>query len=331
MKVLFIGGTGIISSACAELAVARGMDVYLLNRGQSVRKPAVGATVLTADVRDRDAVERALGDMTFDAVAEFLAYEPAHIESDLESFRGRTSQYVFISSASAYETPPSRLPVTEDTPLENPFWDYSRGKIACEERLVKAGQESGFPYTIVRPSHTYDRMSLPFYGRYTIIDRMRAGRPVIVHGDGTSIWALTHHRDFAVGFVGLLGNERALGEAIHITNDELLTWNGIFRTLAEAAGAEARIVHVPSDTIARYNPEWGAGLLGDKAHSMVFDNTKIKRLVPEFAALDAIPYTDGAREIMAWFDAHSSRRAVDDAVNREIDGIIEDVARLGAG
>jgi nucleoside-diphosphate-sugar epimerase len=194
---------------------------------------------------------------------------------------------------------------------------------------VRAGDEDGFPYTIVRPSHTYDRMSLPFYGRYTIIDRMRAGRPVIVHGDGTSIWALTHHRDFAVGFVGLLGNEKALGEAVHITNDELLTWNGIFRTLAEAAGAEARIVHVPSDTIARYNPEWGAGLLGDKAHSMIFDNTKIKRLVPEFAVLDAISYTDGAREIMSWFDADPSRRAVDDAVNREIDGIIEDVVGLG--
>jgi nucleoside-diphosphate-sugar epimerase len=170
-------------------------------------------------------------------------------------------------------------------------------------------------------------MSLPFYGRYTIIDRMRRGKKVIVHGDGTSIWALTHHRDFAVGFVGLLGNKEALGEAVHITNDELLTWNGIFRTLAEAAGVEADIVHVPSDVIARYNSEWGAGLLGDKAHSMVFDNAKIRSLVPEFDP--KISYAEGAREIMTWFDAHSSRRAVDDAVNREINGIIEDVEGLG--
>ena len=319
MKVLFIGGTGTISSACSELAVERGMELYLLNRGTSARPAPEGARVFTADIRDRTAAEAALDGLSFDAVVDWVAYTPEHVEADLALFRDRTEQYVFISSASAYQTPPRRLPVTERTPLENPFWDYSRAKIACEARLMQASKNDGFPVTIVRPSHTYDSMSLPFHGRYTVIDRMRKGKQVIVHGDGTSVWVLTHSRDFAVGFVGLLGNPRAIGEVFHITTDELLTWNQIYETLAQAAGAEADIVHVPSKVIAAWDADWGAGLLGDKAHSMVFDNTKIRRLVPAFKPKTT--YSQGAKRILDWFDADPARRVVDE----KIDGLMDEI------
>ena len=212
------------------------------------------------------------------------------------------------------------MPVTESTPLDNPYWQYSRDKIACENLLVQAYRENKFPATIVRPSHTYDQTMLPVDGGYTIIDRMRRGKKVIVHGDGTSLWVLTHHRDFAKGFVGLLANPHAIGENLHITSDELLTWNQIYEHLARAAGAQARLVHVPSDLIAAYDPEWGAGLLGDKAHSMIFDNTKIKRIVPGFVA--TIPFSQGAKEILAWYDADEARRTVDAKRNRLLDDLI---------
>lgn len=320
MKVLFIGGTGLISSACSALAVERGIDLYLLNRGRSARAAPAGTHLLHADVRDQDAVEAALGTMRFDVVVNWIAFTPDHVEADLASFRGRTRQYIFISSASAYQTPPVRLPVTESTPLFNPFWDYSRAKIACEERLMRAYREAQFPVTIVRPSHTYDCATLPLTGRYTAIDRMRRGKKVIVHGDGTSLWVLTHHRDFARGFVGLLGNSRAIGEAFHITSDEVLTWNQIYEILAQAAGAQAEIVHIPSDLIAAFDPAWGAGLLGDKAHSMIFDNTKIKQVVPEYTA--TIPFSRGAEEIIAWHDEDPSRQVVDTALDRQMDAIL---------
>jgi nucleoside-diphosphate-sugar epimerase len=238
----------------------------------------------------------------------------------LELFRERTAQYVFISSASVYQTPPASLPVTESTPLRNPFWAYSRAKIACEDRLVKAYREDGFPITIVRPSHTYDRGLLPMHGQYTIVNRMREGKKVIVHGDGTSLWTLTHHRDFAKGLVGLLGNPQAIGEVFHITSDEVLTWNLIFEIVAHAAGAQARLVHIPSELIAAFDPDWGASLLGDKAHSMIFDNSKIKRIVPDYAA--TIPFARGAEEIMSWFDSDLSRKIVNEEKNRVIDKII---------
>jgi nucleoside-diphosphate-sugar epimerase len=277
--------------------------------------------VLHGDIRDRASAEAALGDRTFDAVVDWVAFTPEHVEADLALFRGRTRQYVFISSASVYQTPPVCLPVTESTPLANPYWDYSQAKIACEERLVRAYREEAFPVTIVRPSHTYDRRTLPFQGRYTVVDRMRRGKKVIVHGDGSSLWVMTHHRDFAKGFVGLLGNSRAIGEVFQITSDEVLTWNQIFEIVARAAGTEADIVHVPSDLIAAYDPAWGAGLLGDKAHSMVFDNSKIKRVVPDFAA--TIPFARGAEEVMAWYDADPDRQVVDEAADRKMDEIIE--------
>jgi len=320
MKVLFIGGTGVISSACARLAVERGMDLALLNRGQTERPVPEGATLLRGDARDRASVQRALGDATFDVVVNWLNFTPDHVEADIETFRDRTGQYIFISSASAYQKPLASLPITESTPLHNPFWAYARGKIACEERLVQAYRELQFPITIVRPSHTYDRTKVPLLGHYTDIDRMRHGKKVIIHGDGTSLWVLTHHADFARGFVGLLGNERAVGHAVHITSDEVLTWNQIYAVLARAAGVEPRIVHVPSDLIATFDPELGAGLLGDKAHSVIFDNTKIKRLVPDYCA--AIPFSQGAREIVAWYQADPARQVIDRQMDRLLDTII---------
>ena len=320
MKVLFLGGTGIISSACAPLAVSRGIDLYVLNRGKSARPEPAGATVLQGDVRDPHSVRQALGDHTFDVVVDWIAFTPDHIEADLDLFRGRTGQYVFISSASAYQTPAVTLPVTESMILDNPYWQYSRNKIACEDRLVRAYREEKFPITIVRPSHTYDRTVLPMDGGYTVVDRMLKGQKVIVHGDGSSLWTYTHHADFARGFVGLLGNSRAIGEAVHITNDEWLTWNQIFQIVAAAAGTTANIVHIPSDLIAAHDQKWGDGLLGDKAHCLIFDNSKIKRLVPDFTA--TIPYSRGAREVLAWYDGDPARRVVNAGFNATCDRII---------
>lgn len=321
MKVLFIGGTGVISSACSRLALQRGIELYLLTRGQSVRPIPAGAKVLTGDIRDPQSARAALGNLTFDAVVDWIVFTPDQLENDLTLFWGRTAQYIFISSASAYQTPPASLPVTESTLLDNPYWLYSRNKIACEERLVRAYREEKFPYTVVRPSHTYDETLFPFHGGYTIIDRMLKGKPVIVHGDGASLWTLTHHDDFARGFVGLLGNPHAIGTAVHITSDEWLSWNQIFETYAHAAGvAQPQLVHVPSDLIAAFDPEWGASLLGDKTHSMIFDNTKIKRLVPDFAA--TIPLARGAAEALAWYNADPARRKMDPAFDALCDRII---------
>jgi nucleoside-diphosphate-sugar epimerase len=317
MKVLFIGGTGVISSACSQLAVEQGLELTLLNRGQSDRSAPQGARLLEGDIRDRLAVEKILADEYFDVVVDWIAFEPDHVQVDIELFGGHCGQYIFISTASAYQTPPASLPVSESTPLDNPYWEYSRLKAACEERLMSAYRESGFPVTIVRPSHTYDRTMLPVRGGFTMIDRMRRGKQVLVHGDGTSLWTLTHHRDFAKGFVGLLGNPRAIGQAFHITSDEWLTWDQIYHILGQAAGVEPRLVHVPSELIAAYDPDWGASLLGDKAHSMIFDNSKIKRLVPDYVA--SIPFARGAQEILAWYDADSSRQVVD----AKFDAILE--------
>lgn len=320
MKVLFIGGTGIISSACSQLAIERGVDLYLLTRGESHRPIPAGAKLLKGDIRDKASAQEAIGMHSFDTVVDWVAFVPSHVEDDIDLFRGRTGQYIFISSASAYQTPPLSLPVTESTPLFNPLWQYSRDKIACEERLVRAYRDEGFPITIVRPSHTYDPSLLPMHGGYTIVDRMRKGKKVIVHGDGTSLWTYTHHRDFANGFVGLLGNSRTIGEAYHITTDEVLTWNQLYLGIAKAAGCQAQLIHIPSAFIAHFDKMWGDSLLGDKAHSMIFDNTKIKRLVPDFVA--CIPFEQGAAEIIAWYDADPARQVVDPTFNQIIDRII---------
>jgi nucleoside-diphosphate-sugar epimerase len=324
MRVLFIGGTGVISSACSELALERGIELWLLNRGRSPRTVPEGARVLHADIRDEALAAAALGDRSWDAVVNWIAFTPEQVAADIALFGGRTAQYIFISSATVYRKPPPSLPITEDTPLGNPYWEYAARKVACEELLREAAARGRFPATIVRPSHTYDRTKLPVTGGYTSVARMRQGRPVVVHGDGASTWVLTHHRDFAAGFVPLLGNPRAIGEAFHITSDELLTWNQIYTLVAHAAGAEPRLVHVPSDIIARSDPEWGAGLLGDKAHSVLFDNSKIRSLAPGFAP--SIPYAEGVVETLAWYDADPARREVD----ARLDALLDDlIARWG--
>ncbi len=325
LKVLFIGGSGVISSACAREAVDSGIDLYVLNRGQSTTRPLpAGVTQLRADVRNPGTVQDAIGDLDFDSVVDWVAFTTEHVLSDIALFRGRTGQYVFISSASAYQTPPARLPVTESTPLRNPFWQYSRDKIACEDLLVAEYRGTGFPATIVRPSHTYDQTLVPFEGRWTMLGRMLAGKPVIVHGDGSSLWTMTHNTDFARGFVPLLGHPRTIGEAFQITSDDFLTWDQITHALAAARGRTARVVHVPSDAIAAADPEWGAGLLGDKAHSMVFDNSKLRSVVPGWRAV--IPFERGAREIAAWYLADPARQVTDARLDALMDKLAADFA-----
>jgi nucleoside-diphosphate-sugar epimerase len=309
-SILFLGGTGVISTAAAERAAALGHRLTILNRGRSTRPVPEGVEVLAADVRDAASVREVLGGREFDAVADFIAYTPDQAQASLDLFRGRTGQYVFISSASAYQKPPTRLPIRESTPLKNPFWQYSRDKIACEELLYRAYRDEDFPLTVVRPSHTYDRTKIAMVGGWTDIHRMRAGLPVMVHGDGTSLWTLTHSRDFAKAFVGLLGRPQAVGESYTITSDEYLPWNQIYRLFARAAGSpEPDLVHVASETIAANSPELGPNLLGDRSHSVIFDNAKIKSLVPDYAA--TIPFADGAREIVRWHDANPGLQVVD--------------------
>jgi nucleoside-diphosphate-sugar epimerase len=322
MRVLFIGGTGIISSGCVQLAVERGVELYVLNRGTTTKRPLPdGVTVLHGDIRDAGSAKAALGELTFDAVVDWVAFTTEHVALDIELFRGRTGQYVFISSASAYQTPPARLPIVESTPLRNPHWQYSRDKIACEDLLTRAYRDEAFPATIVRPSHTYDRTLVPFDGGWTVINRMRQGKEIVVHGDGTSLWTLTHHRDFAKGFVPLLGHPRTVGDVFHITSDDVLTWDQIAETLAAAAGATARIVHVPSDAIAAADPVWGAGMLGDKSHSLVFDNSKLRSVVPDYVA--TIPFEQGAREIVAWHDEDPARQQVNEHLDAVMDQLVE--------
>ncbi|MFF6984287.1 NAD-dependent epimerase/dehydratase family protein [Streptomyces sp. NPDC008343] len=325
-KVLFIGGTGKISSACSRRAAELGADLHLLNRNTTSIRPAPeGATLITADIRDTDQVRTALKGQEFDVVVDFLGFTTDHVAQAVGLFGGRTGQYVFISSASTYQKPLARLPLVEDAPLHNAHSAYARNKIACEELLARAHDEQRFPVTVVRPSHTYDRTLFPIPlsgGGYTVVDRMRRGKEVMVHGDGTSLWTVTHHTDFALGFTGLLGNPAAVGETFHLTGDEVLSWDAIYRTVAEAAGVdEPRLVHVPSDAIAAADPARGEEFLGDKAHSMVFDNTKVRRVVPEFTP--SIPFAQGAREIVAWYDEDPARRVVDARLDAFMDRLID--------
>ncbi len=317
-KVLIIGGNGIISASVSRLAVERGFEVTLLNRGISTTRPPVaGAETIVGDARDAASLRTAIGDREFDIVANFRSFLPAQVEADVELFSGRTGQYLYISSASAYQKPIAQLPIVESTPLRNPFWQYSRDKIASEDVLVRAYRDTGFPMTIVRPSHTYDATLIPLEGGWTTLQRMLDGRPIVVHGDGTSWWTLTHARDFARAFVGLFGNPHAIGSPVHITGDESLTWDEIARLLGRALGVEPEIVHVASDEIARAIPEMGPGLLGDKAHSVLFDNTRIRTLVPGWVA--TTPFAEGAREIVEWHLADPSRRTVDAELDAAFD------------
>jgi nucleoside-diphosphate-sugar epimerase len=330
-SLLFIGGTGVISAAAAEHAVALGHHLTILNRGQSPDRPAPpGAEVLHADVRDAAAVREVLRGREFDAVADFISFTPEHAAAGIGQFAGRTGQYVFNSSATAYHKPPARLPILESTPLRNPFWQYSRDKIACEELLMRAYRDDGFPVTVVRPSHTYDRTKIALLGGWTDIHRMREGLPVLVHGDGTSLWTLTHSRDFAKAFVGLLARPQAVGESYTITSDEFLSWDQVYRLFARAAGVpEPELVHVASETIAAQDGVRGPWLLGDRSHSVVFDNSKIKSLVPSFHA--SIPFSEGAREIVQWHDAHPALQQVDAGFMELSDRLIDWARRPASG
>jgi nucleoside-diphosphate-sugar epimerase len=315
VRILFIGGTGLISSGCSPAVLDAGHELWLLNRGRSPLPAPAGARALHADATNEREVVRTIAGADWDAVVQWVAYTPDQVAQDLRVFAGLTGQYVFISSASAYRKPPNHWLITESTPLENPFWDYSRNKIACE-RLLES--QSEVPWTVVRPSLTYGPSQIPVavgsWGRpFTIIDRMRRGAPIIVPGDGTSLWTLTHNSDFARGFVGLLGRREALGQAFHITSDEALTWDQIYRAVADAAGAAIDVVHVPTDGLVAADPENLGNLWGDKSHSTVFDNSKIRALVPDFQA--KVPFADGVRESVAWFDADPRRQAIDDAAN----------------
>lgn len=322
-KILFIGGTGRISWWCADAAVKKGYEVHILNRGQTgMRALPEGAHFLKGNARDPQSVRDAVAGMEFDAVVNFVAYTAEDVTADLDLFRGRIGQYVFISSASAYQTPPSRIPVVESTPLHNPVWAYSQNKIKGEEVLVQAYRDENFPITIVRPSHTYDHGSVPMIGQWTSVARMRAGKPVVVHGDGSSLWTLTHARDFAKGFVGLLTNPRAYGESFHITSTESPCWNNVVLTIADAAGVkDPEIVHVTSEQIAAVDKAWGDALLGDMAHSMVFDNSKIKALVPDFVCTTS--FYEGAREFIAFLDANPQFRQLDPAKDEVMDWLVD--------
>jgi len=284
-----------------------------------------GARVIKADIGDTAAVQQALKGHRFDAVVNWIVFTEEQIQRDIELFRDKTDQYVFISSASAYQKPPTHYMITESTPLANPYWQYSRNKIACEQQLLEAYRESGFPVTIVRPSLTYGNTMIPaalnsWSKPWSIVERMRAGKPVVVHGDGTSLWTMTHNTDFAKGFIGLLGNPQTLGHAFHITSDEVLTWDQIYRAIGSAAGVEPELVHIASDDIISLYPDEEGGLLGDKAVSVVFDNTKIKRFVPDFTAV--IPFAQGVKRSVEWFEAHPERCIIDEAWNEQMDRLI---------
>lgn len=328
MKFLFIGGTGLISSACSELAIQRGHELFLLNRSASKKYPAPqGATVLKADIYNNPSqVADLIANHHFDAVVDFIAFTPPDIERDINLFRNKTNQFVFISSASAYQKPVQNYLITEETPLENPFWEYSRNKIACEERLMQAYRDEKFPVTIIRPSHTYGPSQIPFIvgswqHPWTLIDRMKQGKPVIIPGDGTSLWVLTWNEDFAVGLIGLLGNQKAIGEAFQITSDEVLTWNQIYNEAYQALGVERNVVYIPSDFIAKFDEHAIGSLIGDKSNSVVFDNSKIKRFVPEYNC--KVKWSEGVRRSLAWFESHPEFQTIDHDSIRMIDKILE--------
>ncbi len=329
MKVLFIGGTGNISTACSRLAIDKGYEVYMLNRGNIDRPDLNRARSIRCNINKPVEVKAALRGLEFDVVANFIAFTPEDIQRDIELFSGICKQYIFISSASAYQKPLSHPVITESTPLANPYWDYSRDKIASEEALNRAYRDNGFPITIVRPSLTYDTVipvAIGGWDDFTIIDRMRKGKEVIIHGDGSSLWTITHSEDFAKGFVGLLGHQQAIGQSFHITSDELLTWNQIYEAVAEAAGVTLKAIHIASDFICQEAEKMGqawmwGNLLGDKAVSTIFDNTKIKTFVPGFQA--TIPFKQGIKRTVEWFEADPSRMVIKKDKNDFLDKVIE--------
>ncbi|MDQ0891813.1 nucleoside-diphosphate-sugar epimerase [Paenibacillus sp. V4I9] len=326
MKALFIGGTGTISSAITKQLLEKGCELYLLNRGTRNEDLPAGVNIIKADIKDEEQVSKLIANLEFDVVADFIAFEPAQVERDYRLFKGKTKQFMFISSASAYQTPLSDYRITEGTPLSNPYWEYSRNKIACEEYLMKQYRENGFPITIVRPSHTYSERSIPLgvhgsKGTWQVAKRMLENKPVIIHGDGTSLWTMTHNSDFAKGFIGLMGNIHAIGESVHITSDETVTWNQIYEVIADALGVKLKAVHVSSEFLVACSKEdYRGGLLGDKANSVVFDNSKLKRLVPEFVA--STRFDQGIRQTIAYILAHPEHQKEDKEFDSWCDKVI---------
>lgn len=322
MKVLFIGGTGNISTSVSRLCVEKGVDLYLLNRGVTdVEIP--GVTLINGDINDANTIKEKLANYNWDVVVNWIAFTGQDIIRDYNLFDGKTKQYIFISSASAYQKPLQEPVITESTPLENPFWEYSRNKIACEKKLNELYLQNNFPVTIVRPSLTYDTVipvAIGGWNEYTIIDRMKKGKKTIVHGDGSSLWTITHAKDFAKAFTGLLGNDKAIGETFHITSDEILTWDQIYTYVAEAVGAEPKIIHIASDFICSIEESLTGSLIGDKSVSAIFDNSKIKSFVPDFKAV--IPFKEGIKETINWFEADSQKMIINPETDAMIDRII---------
>ena len=322
MKALFIGGTGVISTAISQKLIAEGHELWLINRGSHAMD---GARTITADINNETYIAEQIANEKFDVVADFIAFRPEQLERDYRLFKGKTRQFIYISSASAYQKPLSNYLITESTPLSNPYWEYSRLKIAGEELLMKYYREEGFPITIVRPSHTYSERKVPvgFYGKkgsYQVVKRMLEGKPVIIPGDGNSLWTLTNSKDFAKGFVGLMGNVHAIGEAVQITSDESLTWNQVHQCIADALGVELKAYHVSTDFLRACGQYDTDGLVGDKAHTVVFDNTKLKRLVPGFAA--TIRFDQGIRESVAYLLAHPELQVEDPDFDAWCDRVI---------
>lgn len=327
MKALFIGGTGTISMAITRLLA--GMpewELYLLNRGNRRYDLPEGIKTIEADINDEALVAEKISDMRFDVVCDFIGFVKEQLERDYRLFRGKTKQFMYISSASAYQKPLSDYRITEGTPLVNPYWEYSRNKIACEDYLMKLYREEGFPVTIIRPSHTYDERSVPLgvhgdRGSFQVIRRMQLGKPVIVHGDGTGLWTMTHNSDFAKAFVGLMGNAHAIGENYQITSDETLTWNQIYQTIADCLGVEYKPYYVASDfldAVSRY--DFRGGLIGDKSNSLVFDNAKVKRAVPGFTA--TVRFEQGVRNTIEYVLSHSECQVEDPEFDAWCDNVI---------
>lgn len=339
MKALFIGGTGIISTAISALSVERGWELYLLNRGNHQERMPEGSHSIVADINNLAEVEEKLKGMTFDVVADFIAFLPAQVERDVMLFGGKTAQYFFISSASAYQKPLSSPVITESTPLSNPYWQYSRDKIACEEYLMREHRANGFPVTIIRPSHTYGNTGVPIAlhgkkGSFSVVERIRQGKKVIVPGDGLSLWTLTHNTDFAKAFVGLMGNVHAIGETYQITSDESLTWNQVYTAIAAAFGVRPNLVHIASETLGVCCGDFVGELIGDKSNSVIFDNTKVKRAVPDYTATTR--FDQGVRRTIEYIYSHPELQTPDPEFDEWTDWMVEryelftrDLPRIG--
>ncbi len=328
MKALFIGGTGTISTQISKKLIEEGHELYLVNRGNRNDCLPEGGKYLICDVNDEAKLAGMIKDEEFDVVADFIAFEPEQLERDYRLFQGKTKQFVFISSASAYQKPLANYRITEGTPLVNPYWEYSRNKIACEDYLMRQYREDGFPVTIVRPSHTYNERAIPMAvhgakGSWQVAKRMMEGKKVIVHGDGTTLWTMTNSKDFANAFVGLMGNVRALGETVQITSDESLTWDQIYQSVANALGVECKLVHASSEFLSACDDkgyDFNGSLIGDKTHTVVFDNTKLKSLVPEFVA--TIRFDQGVREVVEYVLAHPEFQEEDPEFDEWCDKVI---------